>query len=98
MRTSLVSVPTSELRDGDVVLRHGLRILIDRPFQVSACHGDLHGGVRYSAGLILNLDEVLADDPGMAAYVGIENADRTPGEPRWTIQGNDLATWAVEVR
>ena len=90
-------VKTSELRQGDIVNCHGLRCLIDGEIKVSKCHQHPACEVRYTSALVLNRDEVpasvvpLSFTEDRSAY-GIKQSD----EPRWTIQGNDLATWAVE--
>ncbi len=67
------SAKSSDLRQGDVVRNHGMRILIDRPIKTYPSSF----GVTYTTpGLILNYDEVVADDPAMAHYIGIDNIDR----------------------
>lgn len=95
---------TSELRTGDIVNCHGLRCLIDGEINISQSHpaspvGD--GCTRYTVALVLNRDEV----PSTRVPVGWTadwkrdaRGETLPhdGEHRWTIQGNDFATWAVE--
>jgi hypothetical protein len=96
---------TSELSTGDVVNCHGMRCLIDRDVLVSTAHADSlgvgDGKTRYTLALVLNRDDV----PGSVVPVGWtadwkrnarDEALPHDGEHRWTIQGNDLATWAVE--
>ena len=78
---------TPELREGDVVREHGMRILIDGEPQLSKSHPG--NSTFYHRGLILNIDEVRAE--GFIPAGWIEDG-------RWTVQGNDLARWGVEVQ
>jgi len=91
-----VTVVTSALRQGDVVNCHGMRCLIDRPVMKSSSHPK-EADVRYTRALVINRDEV----PASAVPYGFTSADASrgdaPNEHRWTIQGNDLASWHVEV-
>ena len=91
-----VTKVTSELRKGDVVNCHGLRCLIDGDILESQTHDDSLGVVRYTRALVLNREDVSRD---VVPY-GFTSTDASrgdkPGEHRWTIQGNDLARWAVE--
>lgn len=98
-----ITVKTSELRDGDIVLTHGMRCLIDRPLQISNSHPVARDGsrCRWTQALVLNREEV----PGHVVPVSWtadwdrnRRGDDLPhdGEHRWTIQGNDLASWYVE--
>lgn len=91
-------VPTSALREGDLVVNHGALLRLG-PIHRSP-RPDEHGGVHWSIGVILNGDEMATAE----AYVWVM-ADRrkTPDGPRlydgpdairtWNIQGNDLARW-----
>lgn len=80
---------TPELRKGDVVLCHGMRVLLDS----EPVHDDEHHrpNVHRCDGLVLNRAELSTD------VVPIGYTHRGAGQPhRWTVQGNDLATWEVE--
>lgn len=98
-------VKTSGLRPGDVVVVEGsMRCLIDRELQVSEAHPVASDGsrCRYTSALVLNRDEVPGDiiPKGWTADWDRTQPKDAPrphhGEHRWTIQGNDLARWAVE--
>jgi hypothetical protein len=77
-----------------------MRCLIDGDIKTSRNHPDTigvgDGKTRYTQALVLNRDDV----PGWAVPIGwTYNWDRNGepnGEHRWTIQGNDNATWFVE--
>ena len=89
------TVKTSELRPGDVVNCHGLRCLIDRPIDGHECYQHDPGcHVYYTRALVLNRDEVPAS---VVPYSFTLHLDEGETEHRWTIQGNDLARWYVEV-
>lgn len=77
-------VPSSALRTGDVVLTHGMRVLLDAPIRR---YDHPYGPVFACLGTVLNVDDL---DESIRFYVG-ESA-------RWTIQGNDLARWNVQRR
>ena len=84
---------TPELREGDIVWDAGMRILIDGKPQLSRSHPG--NSTYWHRGLVLNIDEVEAARfvPLSWLYDGPEGDE---GEPRWTIQGNEKARWAVE--
>ena len=102
--TTLISLKTSELQLGDIVVSHGLKLLIDRDILISESHPkDGPGGAcRYTKALVLNRDDV----PGTIVPLGwtarwdrnrsYDDAVPHDGEHRWTVQGNDLARWLVE--
>lgn len=81
---TITTVKSSELRDGDVVLTHGMRVKLDRPV---ATQLGANGLVFTWDGLVLNQAEVLAEGFITRGFIP---------DGRWTVQGNDLATWAVE--
>ncbi|MER6605692.1 hypothetical protein ABT282_07200 [Streptomyces sp. NPDC000927] len=92
-------LPTPELREGDIVLDHGMRILIDGP-------GKYREETYVWPGLVLNADELCDNESdSYDAYIarhlrGIWWEDRVP-RPRkddWPIQGNSLACWRIEPR
>lgn len=100
-------VRTSELRAGDIVRCHGMRCLIDREINVSKSHPASRDGSQtlYTQALVLNRDDVPREHVPYSftadwdRYPSVNRSTPLPhhGEHRWTIQGNDLATWAVEV-
>lgn len=95
---------TTELQVGDVVVNHGMRILLDTPANVYEHGSDLADKVYSWPGLVLNADE-LCDresehyDSYIACHLrGTWWEDRVP-RPRkdqWEVTGNYLATWYVE--
>jgi hypothetical protein len=96
---------TSELSQGDVVNCHGMRCLVDRPLEVSKNHPDTSGvgdgKTRWTQALVMNRDEVPNERVPVswtADWDRTRRFENTPhdGEHRWTIQGNDRATWYVE--
>lgn len=97
----MITITTPELREGDIVHEHGMRVLIDGEPQLSKSHpGDQ---TFYHRGLVLNPDEVKA--AGFVPYGWLfQNShydyDKRcwvrETEPRWTVQGNQLAHWHVE--
>jgi hypothetical protein len=93
--TNAISKNTHELVKGDVVWCHGVRFLIDREILTSRSHPVINqesGECRYTkAKLIDPIEKLLQCDDLFARFV------RTDGY-RWTIQGNKLATWLVEVK
>ncbi len=100
-----LTLPTDELREGDIILNHGMRILIDGPAKVYRHEPQSRSNTVYVwPGLVLNADELCdKDSEHYDSYIarhlrGIWWEDRVP-RPRadeWSIQGNHLATWHVE--
>ncbi|QIN94746.1 hypothetical protein PP460_gp056 [Streptomyces phage Muntaha] len=106
--SKILYVKSSELREGDVVLTHGLRVLIDQEIKD---YPGIHGDVFHTNGRVVNLEEAKADS---TIYVDRDNPGVIPlswlypdvfrggwtkdwdADPRWVIQGNDNATWCVE--
>jgi hypothetical protein len=90
----LVSKVTSELRPGDLVRHHGMRLRVtEEPFVATGHHmndqAPAFGEVRLTRAEVENID-----DPAIDPFVRrLLDAD----SPTWTIQGNDLARWTVEV-
>jgi hypothetical protein len=83
------SKTTSELREGDVVMCHMMRLLIDRP--ITSWQVREHT-VYGTAALVLNRDDV----PNQVVPVSwTKDRGEVEGEHRWYIQGNDLAHWYV---
>lgn len=91
--TTTVIRKASELRNGDVVVTHGMRVLLDAPIRSY----DDRGTTVYSChGLVLNPEAVEALTDRFLWWA--INDSRDNGEHRWTVQSNDLHHgWAVEV-
>jgi hypothetical protein len=92
--TDTLLVKSSEIQLGDVVLAHGMRVLIDRPARTyPSPQGPEGNKVCYSyVGLVLNLDDVR--EAGVVPISWLYSDTDT--EPRWNVQGNDYADWMVE--
>ena len=78
--TELVS--TDKLRPGDLVLNYDMRIRLGKQH---AYVGNRGGVAWWFPGNVENMDEVFRPDHVTA---GLLKADG-----RWTIQGNEIATW-----
>ncbi|GAA2609813.1 hypothetical protein SMC26_39595 [Actinomadura fulvescens] len=88
---------TTELREGDVVVDHGMRVRLDRPVFIPSDKPD----VRAWVGFVENLPEVIAEEYVPRSFLTrSENDPETGGMRevfgRWNVQGNELATWHVE--
>lgn len=83
--TETARFTTMELREGDIVRHHGMRLQLEGRREVERPAGV--AAVVFT-GRILNLAEV--HEAGVVPRSWI--ADGT-----WAVQGNDLAIWAVEV-
>jgi hypothetical protein len=108
---TLRGVPTGELRPGDVVLAHGMRVRIDRvvpyhpggrgcvtgPGAATLTQCDLAWSC---SGTVTNLAEVRATGIIPRSFLYDSVRDRLgPGHGRedfWNVQGNNLATWTAE--
>lgn len=91
-------VSTDQLAFGDVVLNHGMRLVIDRPIETN---DTAHSPVFRTSARIDNWDELIAEAAaetadriinGAAQFI-THRASSDNGEHRWTIQGNALACW-----
>ncbi|MDQ1016714.1 hypothetical protein [Streptomyces afghaniensis] len=99
-------VNTSQLRAGDVVITHGMRVLLSgEPDMASSRNSGVTRTVYGWAGRVTNLEEVKTQDivPLGWLYPDKWGAGEDGGwgkdwdaEPSWRIQGNDLATWLIE--
>ncbi|MFC9514581.1 hypothetical protein ACFTSD_02515 [Nocardiaceae bacterium NPDC056970] len=81
-------VTTDQLRQGDVIESHGMRLVLDRPIQSSG----LDQIVYYTKARIDNWDELVTEaalNPSVAFIVNMSRYDQ-----RWTVQGNSLAHWS----
>jgi hypothetical protein len=85
----LSGMNTHELRDGDVVLTHGMRVRISGDGEVSTSHPQDVAGAPclWWAGVVENLDDVHAAGVVPRSFVR---------DGLWTVQGNGLARWTVE--
>lgn len=97
--TTLEKAGTDQLRHGDVLVHHLMRLVIDRPIDTIALPA---GPALRTSARITNWDELIAaaradDADGIAnsaARFIICRADEDDdGEHRWTIQGDALSTW-----
>ncbi len=78
---------THGLNVGDIVFTHGMEVLLDRePLEYVGWNDHL---VRSFNGLVLNEWALPDDFPRGWLH------DHGAPEPRWTVQGNDLAKWDV---
>lgn len=102
--TEHLYLPTSELREGDIVLNTGMRILIDGPAGIYPQGDRPEDQVYRWPGLVLNADELCdrdADTFDLYLYKhlrGVWWEDQVPRPRRddWPVQGNHLAMWHVE--
>ena len=86
--TATITKKSSELTEGDVVLTHGMRVLLGPVKRRDDVQGDTvnpYGQVTHSPGTVLNREEL--DDQWLYFHT----------REGWTIQGNDLVSWTVEV-
>ncbi|MGH3402851.1 MAG: hypothetical protein ACRDRJ_10180 [Streptosporangiaceae bacterium] len=94
------TIKSSEIRVGDVVRTHGMRVRIDRvrEFEPVDGRGDKGMPGYACAGTVLNLAEVLANDWVPASFLQTRKGDgyAEDRDDLWVVQGNDLASWQVE--
>lgn len=95
--TEMLTLSTPELRAGDVVLTHGMRVRLPAEPRVYQNKGTVYAW----DGTVENLDEVLEVGFVPRSFLceerwvdGIGWVCELTG--RWVIQGNELATWGVE--
>ncbi|MFI5782614.1 hypothetical protein [Nocardia sp. NPDC051570] len=102
--TATEKVSTDRLRHGDVVLNHGMRLIIDQPIQTRT---EDSGDTVYSTSAVVANREGITSQAAAEREAGIINGrarfiqartETRTGTPRWTIQGNRLAHWYREVR
>ena len=90
------TITTHDIRQGDIILSHGMVLLVDSEPRVSKGHGvtEYGGECKVTDALVLNWEEVQATgDALLVSFIRSDMRDRY-NEPRWTIQGNGLAQWA----
>ncbi|MER6086520.1 hypothetical protein [Streptomyces bluensis] len=102
----MLTLDTSELRSGDVVHTHGMLVLLrGEPKKYDGLNSGERRTVYCWDGLVTNLDEVKAAKfvPIGWLYPDVWGKGEKGGwgkdwdaEPRWVIQGNNLARWHVE--
>lgn len=102
MATETLWLDTSELREGDVILDCGMRILLrGEREEYERSQGTVYGW----EGLVTNPEHVKAE--GFVPYAWLfpnvwgKGANGGWGidydaEPTWRVQGNTLARWSVE--
>lgn len=88
MSARLIRVLSSDLRAGDVVLTHGMRVRIPEPHR----SGTGVDAVTSARGVVENPDAPTVILMVPAAWMHEPERD---GTPRWTVQGNDRRTWTV---
>jgi hypothetical protein len=93
----MLNLNTTELRIGDVVHLFGMRIRLDDPPIIAQRGRTVYAWV----GDVTNPDEVIAAGLVPRSFLGdhywIEGDGWTWLQTnKWTVQGNDLARWAVE--
>lgn len=84
---------TLELTAGDVIVTHGMRVLLDGELHVWYAEQTGREVRTYRGCTVLNADEVKAARVVPVSWLHHE----TPDRPTWTVQGNALASWTVEV-
>lgn len=94
---TLQTLDTTQLRKGDIVHTHGMRVLLVSDADVYP--NGKHGETARFDGRVLNLAEVKEQGLVPASFLRTEKweggwvVDR---DDVWVIQGNELATWSVE--
>lgn len=77
------------LRVGMIVCEHGMRLLVEETPRRSRSHAD--DRTYWTEARVLNRDEVPSE------WVPYSFTARPDGVHRWTLQGNELMTYTVEV-
>lgn len=102
--TTYKRLNTYELKPGMVVLEFGMRVLIDgEPYECHQSPSDIREGVHKGIGFrnctILNNDDEFTYKLVPLSWRRELLSNGYYGERTdcWTIQGNDLAHWIVEV-
>ena len=96
-RPELITCTTHELRLGDVVHLFGMRVQLSREPHIVQRQRLVYAWV----GDVLNPDETIAYGMVPRAFLGEHRWHEGQGwvweqTNQWTVQGNDLALWAVE--
>jgi hypothetical protein len=95
------TIKLADLQQGDVVLQHGMRCLVDREIR-RRTHGDGVLVISTNA-LVLNRDDVPSRDVPLsftstASYPSRGMAPEPAGTHRWTVQGADWVSVYIEDR
>ncbi|MFJ8930584.1 hypothetical protein ACIRLA_28750 [Streptomyces sp. NPDC102364] len=106
--TQGITLDTSQLREGDVVLTYGMRVLLRGELKTYPSSGPNPCTVyNWAHTLVTNIDEVKAEGFVPLSWLYPEKWGIGKGggwgidwsaEPIWTIQGNHLARWFVVER
>lgn len=97
------TVRSSELERGDVVREHGMRVRLDELATYESGQSAPYDTVYSWRGTVLNLAEVHAAGIVPASFLWddfhyVTGEGHVPARrDAWTVQGNDLATWRIEL-
>jgi hypothetical protein len=94
---ALITLNTHELRLGDIVHESGMRVHLSREPHIETRQRIVYAWV----GDVLNPEETIAYGMVPRAFLGEHRWHPERGwvweqTNQWTVQGNDLARWAVE--
>ncbi|MGX1779207.1 hypothetical protein ACWIGW_44370 [Nocardia brasiliensis] len=94
---------TDQLRQGDIIMNDGMRLIIDRPLTSTQATGtptySTEARIDNWAELVAQAEADKSDRivNSSAAFI-VHHAERDEhGDHRWTIQGNSLALWFREI-
>lgn len=91
----MMDLDTTQIQRGDVVHVHGMRVLMDVDPIITEPAGRVVERRCYAwVGLVLDPEEVADTIPRSWLYR--DGIGQTRQEPRWNVQGNDLARWNIE--
>lgn len=96
-RPETQTVNTGELRPGDVVLTHGMRVRIDDVREYATGPGERAWTCQ---GTVLNVADVIAQriiPPSFLETYGYSDEFHVIRRDAWTVQGNTRAHWIVEL-
>ena len=85
------TMPVRQMRVGDIVHDHGMRCLVVAEPTRSTSHPTHAGGCYFTSAVVVNRDDV-PNDHVPYSFTPRDDA----GQARWSLQGNDLATYVVE--
>jgi hypothetical protein len=95
-------IDTSQLRPGDIVVEHGMRIRVDQVNEYRPQGGSAAERAWSCPGTVLNVADVLAQHVIPASFLETYGYSEMEGwvverRDAWTVQGNDRARWVVEL-
>lgn len=91
MTDPFLYVTTEQLQLGDLVVTHGMQVLLDTAPIVEQRQGST---VYAWVGTVTNADQICSKDALIRSFLRGGNA--YPGRrDRWNVQGNHLARWTV---